>query len=61
MPFGGKDLMVIPFLIHNFRFVYPNLSFDRLYKMMEFNVLNNIHIIKTEFREFIDKHGINLS
>jgi len=43
------------------RFVYPNLSFDRLYKMMEFNVLNNIHIIKTEFREFIDKHGINLS
>ncbi|TRY76190.1 hypothetical protein TCAL_13566 [Tigriopus californicus] len=30
------------------RFVYPNLSFDRLTAMMEFNVRNNLHIIREE-------------
>lgn len=30
------------------RFVYPNLSFDRLTAMMEFNVQNNLHIIREE-------------
>jgi len=43
------------------RFVYPNLSFDRLYKMVEFNILNNIHIIKNEFREFIERNSIDVS
>jgi len=34
------------------RFVYTNLAFDRLTKMMEFNVLNNLHIIKKELELF---------
>ena len=37
------------------RFVYPNLSFDRLSKMMEFNVANNLHIIKAELQEIVDR------
>ena len=37
------------------RFVYPNLSFDRLSKMMEFNVANNLHVIKAELQEIVDK------
>ena len=37
------------------RFVYPNLSFDRLTKMMEFNVANNLDVIKTEIEEIIQK------
>jgi len=42
------------------RFVYPNLSFERLCQMVEFNVLNNIHVIKQELREFIQKRNILL-
>lgn len=37
------------------RFVYPNLSFDRLTKMMEFNVANNLDVIKTEMEEIIQR------
>ena len=37
------------------RFVYPNLSFDRLTKMMEFNVMNNLDLVKEEIKEIIDK------
>ena len=32
------------------RFVCPNLSFDRLTAMMEFNVLNNVDVLKREIR-----------
>jgi hypothetical protein len=39
--------------------VYPNLSFDRLTKMMEFNVLNNIHVIRRELQELVNRHNIN--
>ena len=42
------------------RFVYPSLSFDRLTKMMEFNVANNIDIIKEEIRQIIEKKQHNL-
>ena len=37
------------------RFVYPNLSFDRLSQMMEVNISNNLHIIKAELQEIADK------
>jgi phospholipase A2 len=37
------------------RFVYPHLSFDRLTAMMEFNILNNVDIIKAEIAELVDK------
>lgn len=30
------------------RFVYPNLSFDRLTSLMEFNILNNLDVIRKE-------------
>lgn len=35
------------------RFVYPNLSFDRMTAMMEFNVLNNLDVIKSEMAEIV--------
>ena len=35
------------------RFVYPNQSFDRMTAMMEFNILNNLHIIKFEMAEIV--------
>ena len=35
------------------RFVYPNQSFDRMTAMMEFNILNNLHIIKSEMAEIV--------
>ena len=42
------------------RFVYPNLSFDRLTKMMEFNVSNNVDTIKAEIREVIEKKKLKI-
>ena len=38
------------------RFVYPNLSYDRLTAMMEFNILNNIDVIKEEIQLVIEKN-----
>lgn len=35
------------------RFVYPNQSFDRLTAMMEFNVLNNLDVIRAEVAEIV--------
>lgn len=43
------------------RFVYPNLSFDRLTAMMEFNVLNNLDIIKAEMAEIIQRKRQHLT
>ena len=37
------------------RFVYPNLSFDRLTAMMEFNILNNVDVIKSEIAELVER------
>ena len=37
------------------RFVYPNLSFDRMTAMMEFNVLNNLHIVKSEIAQIVHR------
>ena len=37
------------------RFVYPNESFDRMTAMMEFNILNNLDIIKTEIAEIVNR------
>ena len=37
------------------RFVYPNQSFDRLTAMMQYNVLNNVHVIKREIAELIQR------
>eukprot|EP00092_Neocalanus_flemingeri_P004994 GFUD01005370.1.p1 GENE.GFUD01005370.1~~GFUD01005370.1.p1 ORF type:complete len:807 (+),score=194.31 GFUD01005370.1:211-2631(+) len=38
------------------RFVYPNQSFERLSQMVEFNILNNIHVIRQELREFMERN-----
>ena len=35
------------------RFVYPNLSFDRLTAMMEFNVKANLEVVRSEIREIV--------
>ena len=37
----------------SWRFLYPNLSYDRLTSLMEFNVLNNIDVIIAEINEII--------
>ena len=37
------------------RFVYPNASFDRLTAMMEFNVRNNVGVIKREIKEAMER------
>nr|XP_040574096.1 LOW QUALITY PROTEIN: cytosolic phospholipase A2-like [Lepeophtheirus salmonis] len=37
------------------RFVYPNLSFDRMTSMMEYNVKNNVHIIRYEIIDLIER------
>ena len=35
------------------RFVYPNLSYDRLTAMMEYNIDNNVHVIERELNDII--------
>ena len=37
------------------RFVYPNLSFDRLTAMMEFNVMNNAEVITAEIGHLLNR------
>ena len=37
------------------RFVYPNQSFDRLSAMMEFNILNNLDVIRSEIAEMVKR------
>ena len=37
------------------RFVYPNQSFDRLTAMMEFNILNNLDVIREEIAEIVKR------
>ena len=37
------------------RFVYPNQSFDRMTAMMEFNVLNNLDVIRHEIAEIVKR------
>ena len=37
------------------RFVYPNQSFDRMTAMMEFNVLNNLDVIRAEMAQLVQR------
>ena len=43
------------------RFVYPNLSYDRLTAMMEFNILNNMDTVKAEIEALIKQNRNNLN
>ena len=51
--FGNFDIFDNTNAYAIWRFVYPNISFDRMTAMMEFNILNNLHVIKSEIAELV--------
>ena len=51
--FGDFDIFDNTNAYAIWRFVYPNQSFDRLTAMMEFNILNNLDVIKFEISELV--------
>ena len=53
--FGNFDIFDNTNAYAIWRFVYPNLSFDRMTAMMEFNILNNLHVIKSEMAELVKR------
>lgn len=54
--FGNFDIFDETTAYAIWRFVYPNLSYDRLTAMMEFNILNNIETIKAEIQSVMERN-----
>ncbi len=52
--FGNFSIYDDTDAFHSCRFLYPDLSFDRLTKMVAFNLENNIHIIRREMAEIVE-------
>jgi phospholipase A2 len=53
--FGDFDIFDNTNAYAIWRFVYPNLSFDRMTAMMEFNIINNVDMIKSELAEIVQR------
>ena len=51
--FARFDLFSDPTKFSSFRFMYPESSFDRLASLVEFNILNNLALIKSEISDIV--------